>query len=104
MHVTQTPALVSFEDSTGVVIREIALVPAEADTFLRAPGAEHIAGRWVKDKLEVERPGPFDRAIEESYALEADGLRLVVLTKLPGSERMPAHEIKRVYRRVEGGE
>lgn len=103
IHVTQTASLVSLEDSSGAVIREIATVAAEADTFLRAPGAEHLPGRWVKGRLEIERPGPFENPIRESYALEADGRRLVVRVRLPGSTRMPAREIKRVYQRVEEG-
>src|SRR6185369_12555518 len=32
IHITQTPTLVSFEDSTGVVLQEIATVAAVADT------------------------------------------------------------------------
>jgi hypothetical protein len=99
MHVTQTAKLVSFEDSTGAVIREVATVPAEADTFARAPGAQHVAGTWQKDKLVIARPGPRDSRVTETISLKDKGKTMVIDVKVEPAEGSPV-EFKRVYERV----
>jgi len=101
MHVTQTAQRVSFEDSTGAVVREIVITVAEADTFMHAPMADVVHGRWNKQKLETQRPGRFDTPIVETYTVEGNGKRLVIRTELPGNEQMPARTLKRVYGRAE---
>lgn len=100
LHITQTASLVSFEDSTGAVIQEIATVPAAADTFARAPGAVHIPGQWDTDKLVIERTGPRDSKITETITLENQGKTLVIETRRPAMGQMPSREFKRVYARV----
>lgn len=99
MHVTMTPTLVSFEDSTGVVLQEIATVSAAADTFVHAPGAMHIAGEWKGDKLVIEREGPRGK-ITETISLDDKGATLVLKTRMESSGDMPSREFKRVYRKV----
>jgi hypothetical protein len=99
MHVTMTPALVSFEDSTGAVVREVATVSAEADTFAHAPGALHVPGEWKGDKLVIEREGPRGK-VTETISLEDKGSTLVLKTKMEGNGEMPSREFKRVYRKV----
>jgi len=99
--VTQTATLVSIADTSGAVVRELVTVAAEADTFEHAVGAEVVHGMWKKQKLETERPGPFEEPVRETYSLEADGKRLVVRTEVPGNDGMPSRTIKRVYQRIE---
>ncbi len=100
MHVTQTATLVSFEDSSGAVVREIATVAAAADTFTHAPGALHVSGRWDKDKLIVEHAGPRDSKITETLWLKDDGKTLVIDNKFESNGDMPSREFKRVYTKV----
>jgi hypothetical protein len=100
IHITETASEVSFEDSSGAVLQEIATVPAEADTFARAPGAQHVTGQWSGDKLVVERPGPRDAKITETITLKDKGKSLQIETKIEGSGDMPSREFKRVYDRV----
>jgi len=99
MHVTMTPALVSFEDSTGAVVREVATVSAAADTFAHAPGALHVAGEWKGDKLVIEREGPRGK-VTETLSLEDKGATLVLKTRMESNGDMPSREFKRVYRKV----
>jgi hypothetical protein len=100
MRVTQTATVVSFADSSGAVLREIAEVPAGADTLPHAPGAEHLSGQWKGSKLVIQRTGPRDSKIIETISLENKGRSLQIDTKIePGSER-PSREFKRVYNRV----
>ena len=99
MHVTMTPTLVSFEDSSGAVLQEVATVSAAADTFARAPGAMHMAGEWKGDKLVIEREGPRGK-VTETISIEDKGATLVLKTKMAASGDMPAREFKRVYRKV----
>jgi hypothetical protein len=99
MHVTMTPELVSFEDSTGTVLQEVATVSAAADTFVHAPGAMHIPGEWKGDKLVIEREGPRGK-VTETISLEDKGATLVLKTRMESSGDMPAREFKRVYRKV----
>jgi hypothetical protein len=97
-HITQTPALVSFEDSSGTVLQEIATVPAAADTMMRAPGALHITGAWDGTVLTVTHEGPRGK-VKETWKLEANGKALdqvVAFESEQGSRTM-----KRVFRRVE---
>lgn len=100
IHITETAAVVSFEDSSGTVLREIATVPAEADTFLRAPGALHVSGTWNKDALVVTRTGPRDAKITETISLKDKGKTLVIDTKFEASGDRPSREFKRVYTKV----
>jgi hypothetical protein len=100
LHVTETATLVSLEDTTGAVVEEIATVAAEADTFARAPGAEHLSGRWDGDKLVFELPAREGPAVTESITLEDKGKSLVIHTELAATEERPARSFNRVYRRV----
>ncbi len=100
MHVTQTAAVVSFADTSGVVVREVAEVPAEADTLPHAPGAEHLSGQWKGSKLVIQRSGPRDSKVVETISLQDKGKSLQIDTKIePGGGR-PSREFKRVYNRV----
>ena len=102
MHVTQATTVVSFEDSTGAVIREIVTVSAKADTFAHAPNAEQLTGIWKGDQLEVERAGRGGSKITETVSLEDKGRLLVIHTKMKPDGDAPSMEFKRVYQRVEG--
>jgi predicted component of type VI protein secretion system len=102
MHVTQTRTLVSFEDTTGHVIREITTVSAEADTFAHAPGVQRLTGVWKGDQLVVQRSGGRSRAMTETITLEEDGHTLKIDTKIESGGSMPSREFKRVYQRVSG--
>ncbi|HEY6867396.1 MAG TPA: hypothetical protein VI792_09070 [Candidatus Eisenbacteria bacterium] len=99
MHVTQTKSVVSFEDTTGHVVREITTVPASADTFAHAPGAQLLSGTWSGGQLVVERTGGNGFKLTETIALEGDQRSLVILTKVEDGSN-PAREFKRVYRRM----
>jgi hypothetical protein len=81
MRVTQTAATVSFEDSSGAVIRE-------------------VAGKWKGDKLVIQRTGPRDSKITETISLQDKGKSLLIDTKFEPSGEMPSREFKRVYSRV----
>ena len=87
LRVTQTPVTVSFEDSTGTVIQEIAAVPAEADTLPHTPGADHLSGQWKGDKLVIKRTGPRDSKITETISLQDKGKTLLSM-KLQGHPRL----------------
>jgi hypothetical protein len=99
IHVTQTSQIVSFEDSTGTVIEEVATVPAAADTFSRAPGAVHVLGTWNGKSLEMDRQGPGGSKVAETWSLADAGASLVSVVRIEGGE-MPARTMRRVYRRV----
>lgn len=99
LHITQTATIVSFEDSAGAVVREVATVPAAADTFARAPNAEHIAGQWESGKLVIHRTGPHDAKITETISLTNKGRMLVIDDQIEANGDMPAREFKRVYTR-----
>jgi len=97
-HITQTPTLVSFEDSTGTVLQEIATVAAAADTMTRAPGALHVSGGWDGKMLTVTHDGPRGK-MKETWQLEKSGQALdqvIAFDSEQGSRTM-----KRVYRRIE---
>ncbi|HYQ89966.1 MAG TPA: hypothetical protein VEU09_10120 [Candidatus Binatia bacterium] len=100
MHVTQSPVVVSFADSSGTVLREVADVPAEADTLPHAPGAEHLSGQWKGSKLVIQRTGPRDSKITETISLENKGKSLQIDTKIESGGERPSREFKRVYNRV----
>jgi hypothetical protein len=102
IHITQTEELVSFEDSTGAVLQEITTIGAAKDTLAHATGAQVIAGRWDKDKLEYDREGPRGKVVQ-TFSLEDDGKRLVLHVKMEGSGEMPTREFKRSYVRVTSG-
>jgi hypothetical protein len=99
IHVTQTAKIVSVEDSSGAVIEEIATVPAEADTFDRAPGALHVLGAWNGKALELTREGANGSKRVETWSLAENGASLVSEVKIEGDERSQ-RSFKRVYRRV----
>jgi len=97
IHITQTPSLVSFEDSTGTVLKEIATVAAAADTMTRAPGALHVAGSWDGKTLTVTHESQRGK-VKESWQLEKSGQALdqvIAFDSDQGSRTM-----KRVYRRL----
>jgi hypothetical protein len=101
IHVTQTAQIVSFEDTTGAVIREIATVVAAADTFPPAPGAQHVRGTWDAGKLHVSNEGPRGK-VTETISLEGKGKTMVIDVKIEPAGDMPPREFKRVYTRVAG--
>src|SRR5262249_10887920 len=98
-HITQTPTLVSFEDSTGAVLQEIATVAAAADTMTRAPGALHMSGTWDGTTLTIPRSNANGKATE-TWKLEKSGAALDQVVAFE-SEQMGSRTMKRVYRRVE---
>jgi hypothetical protein len=97
-HITQTPTLVSFEDSTGVVLQEIATVAAAADTMTRAPGALHIPGTWSGATLTVSHEGANGK-VHETWTLEKSGTTLDQVVAF--ESQMGSRTMKRVYVRVE---
>lgn len=99
IHITQTPSLVSFEDSSGVVLQEIATVAAVADTMTRAPGALHVAGTWAAGTLTVSHEGPRGK-VTETWKLEPSGAALDQVVAFESPD-MGSRTMKRVYRRVE---
>jgi hypothetical protein len=96
IHVTHTPSLMSFEDSTGTVVQEIATVAA-TDTSRHASGVRRQNGQWKAGRLEVQRPSRRGTIIE-TYSLEANGQTLVIHTRAE-SDSISARDFKRVYRR-----
>jgi hypothetical protein len=100
MHVTQSATVVSFADSSGAVLREVAEVPAEADSLPHAPGAEHLSGQWKGGKLVIQRTGPRDSKITETISLENKGRSLQIETKIEPCGERPSREFKRVYNRA----
>lgn len=101
MHVAQTKTLVSFEDTTGHVIREITTLCAEADTFAHAPGALRPTGVWTGDRLVVQRTGGGDRALTETITLgEAVALaqrNAPVVIQAHGQSRTTAAGVRSAY-------
>jgi len=98
IHITQTPMLVSFEDSTGTVLQEIATVSAAADTFARAPGALHRLGTWDGKSLAIEHDVPNAGKAVEAWAVNASG-ELMMTVKVSGADR-PDRTFRRAYLRV----
>jgi len=94
MHITQTRTMVSFEDTTGHVLREITTVSAQADTFAHAPGALQAKGEWKGEQLVVEGSGQRGK-LTETITLEDKGQSLVIHTRLEGNGQ--SREFKRVY-------
>jgi hypothetical protein len=103
MHVTDSERLISFEDSTGAVLQEITVLASEGekDTLMHAPGALVLAGRWKDTKLEATHSARGGMKLTQAITFEGDTV-LIVRTKMSGSDRMPASEFKRFYRRVKG--
>lgn len=96
IHITQTDAVVSVEDSVGAVLQEIttsgkAKKPAEGEEMRVGKG------KWTKGALDVTREGPRG-TVHELYSLADKGATLVVLTRVTGRDGEP-REFKRVYRR-----
>jgi hypothetical protein len=102
MHVTQTGSIVSFEDTTGAVVQEITTIGAQKDTLAHSPGAQVLNGEWKGDELVIERQGPRGGKVTQTITLEDKGKSLVIHMKMAGNGDMPARDLKRVYRRVEG--
>jgi hypothetical protein len=100
MHVTETSTVVSFEDTSGHVLREITTVPAEADTFAHAPGAMRLTGQWKGAELDVQGAGGRGGRMSEMITLEDGGNTLVIHTRIEASGDRPARDFKRVYVRV----
>ena len=100
MHVTQLEGLVSFEDSTGVVLQEVTTLGAAKDTLSHAPGAPVFAGAWIEGRLEFQHPGPRGGSVTDSVALQDEGRTLIVTTRIAARGDMPAREFKRVYHRA----
>ena len=100
MHVTQTKSVVSFEDTSGHVIREITTVAAAADTFAHAPGAQLLSGQWSGSQLVVQHAATSGFKLTETIALEDGGRSLVIDTKVESNGSTPAREFKRVYERM----
>ena len=103
MHVTDSERLISFEDSTGAVLQEITVLASEGakDTLRHAPGAQVFTGRWKDTRLEATHLGRGGMKLTQAITFEGDTV-LVIRTKTSGSDRMPASEFKRFYRRVRG--
>ncbi len=99
MHVTEAGQVVSFEDSTGRVLQEIAFVDAKHDTLMHAPGATVMYGTWRGDTLDVERDTPFGRTTQ-SWWLDTEGRTLVQRTRIPANGERAAMEFHRVYQRT----
>jgi hypothetical protein len=99
IHITQTNTMVSFEDSTGAVLQEIATVPAQEDTFPRPPGAAHLLGAWNGRQLELSREAWGGAKATETWSLEDSGAALVSVLQIRGGP-MGDVSTHRVYRRV----
>ncbi|MGH3054360.1 MAG: hypothetical protein ACRDL7_05220 [Gaiellaceae bacterium] len=99
-HITQSDNDVSFEDSSGTVMQEIATVSAEHDTLLHAPSAQVVYGQWKGSKLEVERQSPRGAQVTQTFELGNHGDTLVIEIKVAPNGSMPGMNVKRVYNRV----
>jgi len=99
-HITQSDNDVSFEDSTGVVMQEIATVSADHDTLLHAPSAQVVYGQWKGPKLEIQRQGSRGGQVTQTFELASHGETLVIEIKMAAHGPMPAMSVKRVYTRV----
>ena len=88
----------SFEDSTGTVLQEIATVAAAADTMTRAPGALHVLGTWDGKTLTVTHESQRGK-VKETWQLEKNGQAIDQVIAFNGEEG--SRTMKRVYRRVE---
>lgn len=93
--ITQTGALVSFADSNGSPVQEIA---TNSDTTASAAGVIHRLGTWNGSALEVSRQGRGGATFVESWTLQ-DSSTLVCTTHISGGD-MGDRTMKRVYRRV----
>jgi hypothetical protein len=89
---------VSFEDSSGTVLQEIATVTAAADTMMRAPGAVHVLGSWASNTLTVSHESPRGK-VTETWKVESSGKALDQVIAFNGEQG--SRTMKRVYRRVE---
>jgi len=98
IHITETPTLVSFEDSTGVVLQEITTLNGAPDTQAHSPGVPVIAGSWNDQALEVSRTGGRGMTMTQTYTLEGGGRTLVVQSAFTGGDG-ERREFKRVYER-----
>jgi hypothetical protein len=95
IQIAQNGSLVSFADSTGAVLQEIAFdshAPAAASQVMRR------TGQWKSGALEVQREGRGGATFTESWSLQDAGT-LVCTTKIQGGE-MGDRTMKRVYQRA----
>jgi len=95
IQITQDGSLVSFADSTGAVLQEIAF-----DSHAPAPAADVIrrTGQWKAGALEVQREGRGGATFTESWSLQDAGT-LICTTKIQGGD-MGDRTMKRVYQRA----
>ena len=95
IQITQDGSLVSFADSTGAVLQEIAF-----DSHAPAPAADVIrrTGQWKAGALEVQREGRGGATFTESWSLQNAGT-LICTTKIQGGD-MGDRTMKRVYQRA----
>jgi hypothetical protein len=99
LRIATTDTGLALEDSSGAVMREIALVPLPANETSVEHRAPRTPGAWKGDKLEVEREDSRGGKITETFSLEDKGATLVVKTKMTRSQGGD-FEIKRVYHKV----
>jgi hypothetical protein len=98
IRITQTPDLISIEDSTGVPLEQVSIGGLVADTLPLAPGPPRFPGSWFGDSLEVEHSGPNGGKAKQIVTLADHGQTLVIWTRL--TQGKDQREFKRVYRRV----
>jgi len=98
IHITQTPDLISIQDSTGVLLEQVSIGGPVADTMPRPSGPPRFAGSWFGDSLEVEHWGPNGGKATQIVTLADHGETLVIRTRL--TQGKDQREFKRVYRRL----
>jgi hypothetical protein len=99
LRIATTDTGLALQDSSGAVMREIALVPLPANETSVEHHAPRTPGTWKGDKLEVEREDSRGGKITETFSLEDKGATLVVKTKMTRSQGGD-FEIKRVYHKA----
>jgi len=87
---------VSVEDSTGLVLEEIAIGGPVGDTT-SSSGVPHFAGSWFGDSLKVEHTGLDGAKVADIMALAEKSQMLIIRTHMTGGKEQ---RFKRVYRRV----
>ena len=70
IHITQTSAVVSLEDSVGAVLEEITTIGSEKDTLAHAPGARVSPGSWQDSALVVDWGGSNGFKLTRTITLE----------------------------------
>jgi hypothetical protein len=100
MRIEHVGDLVTLEDSTGALVREIGVGGVPSDASASSSDAQPALGRWKGTRLEVERAGPGGGKITETYELKDAGRTLVIETKVESAGPRPSMDFKRVYERV----